>query len=77
MRFVNETKVWTLESGCDAEKIDALPPLGFVMGNKIFQLTARQYIVAVRSDSLGCSMYKEKVAEHQSLYDGQEGRKST
>lgn len=54
MKFVNETKVWTLESGCDAEKIDALPPLGFVMGNKIFQLTARQYIVAVRSDSVGC-----------------------
>ncbi|KAK9826713.1 hypothetical protein WJX81_000524 [Elliptochloris bilobata] len=47
MRFVNETRVWTLESGCDEAKIDALPPLGFVMGNKIFQLTSRQYIVAV------------------------------
>ena len=54
MRFVNETKVWTLESGCDDQKIDALPPLGFVMGNKIFQLTSRQYIVAVRTNSVNC-----------------------
>ncbi len=49
MRFVNETRVWTLESGCNEAKIDALPPMGFVLGNKIFQLTSRQYIVAVRS----------------------------
>ncbi len=49
MRFVNDTQVWTLQNGCDEKTIDALPPLGFVMGNKIFQLTSRQYIVAVRT----------------------------
>lgn len=48
MAYVNETRVWTLEGGCNEQTIDALPPLGFVMGNKIFQLTSRQYIVAVR-----------------------------
>ncbi len=41
-----ETRTWRLLGGC--EMVDALPPLGFVLGGQNFTLGPRQYIIQAR-----------------------------
>ena len=46
MAYSADTKTWKLLGGCDL--VDALPPLGFVLGGTNFTLGPRQYIIQVR-----------------------------